>query len=226
MEERIVYRVGAWGAIIGGILAILVNVFRQGRSSDAVSHLRSTVDMAATSGRWELTMVGIIVASLLLLLAFFALTQSVDDSRASAWGRLAWVTALVGTTIGIAYHAIYTGLQRGAEVMRAEALDSVALVGDGLYSAWAITLFGATALFYGLAMATSSRYPTWLGWVTVAGGVAGLVTGFMHAFAGVTSTSRLLFAISAGVFSLVVLYVGVLLLRRSSTSVALTANEA
>lgn len=224
MDDRIIYRVGAWGAIIGGILAIMVNVFRQGRRSDAVSHLRSTVDMAATSGRWELTMVGIIVASLLLLLAFFALTRSIDDSPASAWGRLGWVTALVGTTIGISYHAIYTGLQRGAEVMRAEALDSVALVGDGLYFVWAITLFGTTALFYGLAMATSRSYPTWLGWVTAAGGVVGLVTGFMHAFAGATSASKLLFAMSAGVFSLVILYVGVLLLRQSSTAVALSAN--
>lgn len=106
----------------------------------------------------------------------------------------------------------------------AGALDSVALVGDGLRVAWAITLFGAAALFYGLAMAASRNYPTWLGWVTVVGGLVGLLAGFTYAFAGATSASKLMFAISAGVFSLVLLYVGVLLLRWSSTAVALTGK--
>ncbi len=190
-----------------------------------MSDLRATVEMAATSGRWELTMVGIIVASLLLLLAFVALTRSIDGTPAAGWGRLAWSTALVGVTIGIAYHAIYSSLRRGTEVIGADVLDGVALIGDGLFAAWAITLFGAAALFYGLAMAASRSYPAWLGWVTVAGGIIGLVAGFSHAFAGAGSASRLLFAISAGVFSLVILYVGVLLLRRSSTLVAVSASE-
>lgn len=208
MEDRIVYRVGAWGAIIGGILAIVVNVFRTEHAT--VSHQRA--------------MIGIIVLSLLLLLGFFALTWSTDDTPASAWGRLAWGTALIGVTFSIASHAIYTALDRDHDLMGANVLDGVELIADSLFFAWAITFFGATALFYGLAMTMSASYPTWLGWVSVAGGVVGLVTGFMHAFAGATSTSQLLFALSAGLFSLVIIYVGVLLLRRSTSAVALTGN--
>ncbi|HEX6299768.1 MAG TPA: hypothetical protein VF148_04825 [Acidimicrobiia bacterium] len=208
MEDRIVYRVGAWGAIIGGILAIAVNVFRSEHATE--SHQRA--------------MIGIIVLSLLILLGFFALTRSIDGAPASTWGRLAWGTSLIGVTFSIASHAIYAALDRDHDLMGADVLDGVELVADSLFFAWAITFFGATALFYGLAMATSTSYPTWLGWVTVAGGVVGLITGFMHAFAGATSTSELLFALSAGIFSLVIIYMGVLLLRRSSTAVALTAK--
>jgi hypothetical protein len=221
MEDRLVYQVGAWGAILGGVLAIVVNVLGPRPGSGSVGELRATVDTAATSGGWELTMVGIIVVSLLILLAFFALTRSFQDAPASGWGRLAWATALVGATIGIAAHAVYTGLHRGAGVMTADALDGVALVADGLFFAWVLTLFGATPLLYGLAMTRSHNYPTWLGWVTVIGGIVGLLAGFMHAFAGQTSTSVTLFAIGAGVFSLVIIYVGVLLLRQSSTVASL-----
>lgn len=208
MEDRIVYRVGAWGAIIGGILAIVVNVFRTEHATE--SHLRA--------------MIVIIVLSLLILLGLFALTRSIDGAPASAWGRLAWGTALIGITFSIASHAIYAALDRDHELMGADVLHGVELIADSLFFAWAITFFGATALFYGLAIAASPSYPTWLGWVTAAGGVVGLVTGFMHAFAGATSTSELLFAISAGLFSLIIIYVGVLLLRRSPAAVALTGN--
>lgn len=208
MEDRIVYRVGAWGAIIGGILAIVVNVFRTEHAT--VSHQRA--------------MIGIIVLSLFILLGFFALTRSIDGAPASAWGRLAWGTALIGVTFSVASHAIYAALDRDHDLLGADVLDGVELIADSLFFAWAITNFGAAALLYGVAMATSASYPTWLGWVTVAGGVVGLVAGFMHAFAGATSTSRLLFAISAGVFSLIIIYVGVLLLRRSSAAVALAPN--
>lgn len=222
MEDRIVYRVGAWGAIVGGILAIVVNLLGPRSDSGDVGDLQATVDTAAASGRWEITMVGIVVVSLLILLAFFALTRSIGESPGEAWARLGWGFGLVGISLGIATHAIYSGLHRGAEALGAEALGGVALVADGLFFAWAITLFGAAALFYGLALAASRSYPTWLGGVTVGGALIGLLAGFMHAFAGTTSTSLLLFGISAGVFSLVILYVGVLMLRRSSTVVSPT----
>lgn len=220
MEDRIVFRVGAWGAIVGGILAIVVNVLGPRPDSGDVSDLQATVNVAATSGKWETTMVGIVVVSLLMLLAFFALTRSIGDSPGEAWARLGWAFGLVGITIGIATHAIYTGLHRGAEAMGGDALGGVALVADGLFFAWAITLFGAAALCYGLALAASEVYPTWLGGVTMAGALVGLLAGFMHAFDGSTSTSLLLFGISAGVFSLVIIYVGIRLLRQSTAAVS------
>jgi len=209
MEDTIVYRVGAWGAIIGGVLAILVNVFRPEHAT--ASH--------------QFAMISVVVLSLLILLGLVALTRSMDDSpAASAWAGFGWAFGLVGVTFSIASHAIYAALDRDHDLLGAGVLGGVELVADSLFFVWAISFFGATALFYGLAMATSAIYPTWLGWVTVAGGVVGLVTGFMHAFAGATSTSQLLFAISAGVFSLVIIYLGVLLLRRSTSAVALTRN--
>lgn len=216
MEDRAVYRVGAWGAIIGGVLAIVVNAFGPRPDPDAVGDLGATVDVATSNGRWEITMVGIIVVSILILLALYALTRSVDGSPASGWGHLAWGTAVVGVTIGIAAHATYAGLHRGADMVSPDVLDGVALVADGLFAAWAITLFGATPLLYGLALRRSVDYPTWLGWATIGGGILGLIAGFTHAFAGATAASVVLFGVGAAIFALAILWVGVLLLRRVS----------
>jgi len=210
MEDRIVYRVGAWGAIIGGVLAILVNVFRPEHAT--ASH--------------QFAMISVVVLSLLILLGLVALTRSMDDSpAASAWAGFGWAFGLVGVTFSVASHAIYATLDRDHDLIGANVLDGVELIGDSLLFAWTISFFGATALFYGLAMTSSSMYPSWLGRVTVGSSMVGFVAGFMGAFAGATSTSQLIFAISAGVFSLVIIYVGVLLLRRASTAVAISASR-
>lgn len=216
MEDRVVYRVGAWGAIIGGALAIVANAFGPRPDSDALGDLRATVDVARSSGRWEITMIGIIVISVLILLALYALTRSVDGTPASGWGRLAWGTAVAGVAVGIAAHAVYASLSRGADAIAPEVLDGVALVADGLFSAWAIVLFGATPVLYGLALRRSVAYPSWLGWGTIGGGIVGLVAGIDHAFGGATSASMVLFGVGAAVFALAVMSTGVVLLRRVS----------
>lgn len=49
-------------------------------------------------------------------------------------------------------------------------------------------------------------------------GVVGLVAGFMDFFAGATEVSTfVLFPVSSGLLTLVVLYIGVLLFRKAST---------
>lgn len=211
MEDRIVYRVGAAGATSGGVLAIVVNVFRAEHGT--AIH--------------QFAMISVVVLSLLILLGLVALTRSMDDSpAASAWAGFGWAFGLLGVTFSVASHVIYAALDRDHDLMGVDVLDGVELIADSLLFAWTISFFGATALFYGLAMASSSRYPSWLGWVTVGSGMVGFVSGFGHAFAGATSTSQLMFAISAGIFSLVIIYVGVLLLRRSSATAPIGANVA
>jgi len=72
---------------------------------------------------------------------------------------------------------------------------------------------------FGIAMITSTAYANRLGWVTIVAGVAGLAAGFMDSLLGLTTASTfVLFPISSGLFTLIVLYIGVLLLRRASAS--------
>ncbi len=219
MEDRTVFRVGAWAAIIGGILAVVVNVFAPRPAADDLGDPTALLDVVATSSAWELIQIGVVVALLLILAGFYAVTKSVKDAPASAWAHFGLGAAVIGTTIGVAAFAINASFGQAVDAVGVDALASAAVISGGLFNAWVITFFGLTALLYGLALAASDEYPSWLAWVTVLAGLVGLVTGFMDAFAGATEVSTfVLFPISSGVLTLVIIYLGVLLLGKASAS--------
>lgn len=217
MEDRTVLRVGAWAAIVGGILAVLVNVFAPRPSGADLGDPAAQVELAATTSGWELIQVGVLVALLILLAAFYAITRSIEDTPAKGWARLGLGAVVLATTIGVAGFAINVGLADGADVLGADILAGVAFVVGGLFTGWVLAYFGLAAGLYGIALTTSSAYPTWLGWITSLAGLVGLVAGFMNFFAGATEVSFfVLFPVSSGLLTLVVLYVGVLLFRKAS----------
>lgn len=131
-------RVGAWAAIVGGILAILVNVFAPRLTAD-LGDPAAHVDLATSSRGWELSRVGIMVALLILLAAFYAITRSIEDAPASSWARFGLGTVLLATTIGVALFAIETRLGDGADVLGADVAGGVAFVVIGLVSVWILT---------------------------------------------------------------------------------------
>lgn len=216
MEDKTVLRVGAWAAIVGGILAVVVNVLAPRTSSADLGDPAAQVDLATTSSGWELTRVGIMVALLILLAAFYAITRSIAEAPARGWARLGLGAVLLATNIGVALFAIETGLGDGADVLGADVAGGVAFVVSGLESVWILTS-GLAALLYGIALITSSTYPTWLGWITLLSGLVGLVAGFMDFLVGATAVSSLiLFPVSSGLLTLIVIYIGVLLFRKTS----------
>jgi hypothetical protein len=219
MEDKTVFRVGGWAAIIGGILAVVVNVFAPRPAADDLGDPTALLDVVATSSAWELIQIGVVVALLIILAGFYAVTKSVKDAPASAWASFGLGAAVVGTTIGVATFAINANLASGLDSVGADALASAAVITGGLFNVWVITYFGLAALLYGLALAASDEYPSWLGWVTVLAGLVGLVTGFIDAFAGATEVSTfVLFPISSGVLTLVIIYLGVLLLGKATAN--------
>jgi hypothetical protein len=219
VEDRTVFRVGAWAAIIGGILAVVVNVLAPRGAADDLGDPTAFLGVVATSSAWEVIQIGVVVALLIIVAGFYAVTKSVEDAPASAWASFGLGAAIIGTTIGVAAFAINSSLASGLDSVGTDAMASAAVISGGLFSVWVITYFGLTALLYGLALAASNEYPSWLGWVTVLAGLVGLVTGFMDAFAGATEVSTfVLFPISSGVLTLVIIYLGVLLLGKASAN--------
>jgi hypothetical protein len=220
MEDKTVLRVGAWAAIIGGVLAVLVNILAPRNSGADLGDPAAAVDLATDNGNFEWTSVGVLVALLILLAAFYAITKSIEDVPAKGWARLGLGAVLVATTVGVVLFAINTGLADGADLLGADVAAGVAFVVGGLETGWIITYFGLAALLYGIALTTSDTYPTWLGWITVLSGLVGLVAGFMDFFAGATEASSfILFPVSSGLLTLVVLYIGLLLFRKASAPV-------
>lgn len=214
MEDRTVFRVGGWAGIIGGILAILVNVFyprpESANLGDPVAYLQ-----LADAQAWEWLHLALIATLLIILAVFYAVTKTIDDGPASAWARFGLGAVVIGTAIALAGFGIQATFGQGLDELGADALASGAYIGGGLLNVWVITYFGLGALLYGLAIAASKAYPSWLGWVTALGGLVGIVSGAVDIVAGPNSASTfVLFPISSGILTLVIIYLGVLLLRR------------
>jgi hypothetical protein len=217
MQNRTVLRVGAWAAILGGILGIVVNAFNPLRpKADELGDPFAPLHAAAISGSWEVVQIGVIVALLFFLAAFYTITRSIPDNPAQGWASFGLGAVFLGITLSVAGFAIYAGLPSAIEELGVDALVGVGVAVGGLLTGSQIVLFGVGGLLYGAAIVSSKTYPTWLGWAIGAGGVAGLVAGFMDAFIGPTvATNFVLFPVSSGLLILSVIYIGVLMLRKT-----------
>jgi hypothetical protein len=218
-KDRTVLRVGAWAAIVGGVLGIVVNAFNPLRpDAEALGDPFAPLDAAATSGSWKVVQIGVLVAFLFFLAAFYAITRSIAGNPARAWASLGLGAVFLGITLSVAAFAVYAGLPSAVEELGVDSLVGVVVVAGGLLTGSQIILFGVAGLLYAVAIVSSEAYPTWLGWVVGAGGAVGLVSGFMDAFAGPTvATNFVLFPISSGLLILSVMYIGVLMLRERRT---------
>lgn len=219
MGDKTVLRIGAWAAIVGGIIAILVNVFAARPSSGELGDPLASVNLAMTTKGWELTEIGVAVALLILLAAFYAITKSIVTAPAKGWARLGLGAILMATTIGVTGFVINAGMPDGAGFLGAEGMAGAAFVAGAILKSWTLTYFGLGAFLFGIALTLSDGYPTWLGGATLLAGLVGLVDGFMEIVSGASKTTTyFLFPIASGLLTLIILYVGVLLFRKAASA--------
>jgi hypothetical protein len=98
-----------------------------------------------------------------------------------------------------------------------ERMQTIEYVDTALFSATIITLFGATQLFYGIALWASETYSRLVGGIALAGGAAGLVSGMWVALSGEIGIGNflILFSISSVLLAVWLLAASVALLQRS-----------
>lgn len=228
MPERTFLRIGAGAAMIGAILAIVVNALFP-RIADP-SDTEAVLTTVAESTLWTGNSVGLSLSGLLLVGGLAGLYRSITAGAGAAWARMGFAAALAGGTLFFAWAAV-TGfaVDRAAQAWveapaaeKAVALHVAGAVGDiwfALFTAWTILLFGVAFLLYGLAISLSDGYPKWLGWVAVVGGVGGFLVSVVQLYQGpsVLWTNYLLAVIS--VLATVWIFVmGVLMWRKAGAA--------
>jgi hypothetical protein len=222
-----VLRVGAACAVVGPILAIIVNILHPRPSTADVGKHEEFARMVSEHGNWVAIHVMLIIAFILFLGGLVALAYSLDDGVTSWLARPALVAALVGTAIGLvqastdlAARQTSTDWASASAADKENALRVVAAVEDIdflLLSVELVLFFGVAFILYGLAVAASSRYPSRLGWIAVVVGVGSIGVGIAQAFHGRASMLTVIgIPIVAGALSLWLLVMGVLLWRRES----------
>ncbi|HZD72115.1 MAG TPA: hypothetical protein VFA45_25335 [Actinomycetes bacterium] len=236
MPPRRALRIGAVAAVGGGTLALAGNILHP-REPGQLDDAESLLAVAARSDIWVIDHLVILIAVTLLLLALYALSRSFTGEPARSWARFAWAMAAVGGVFALALMlaeatamaaladtwANGSGTERDVALAAGSAIVELSLtlsVGGMLF------LFGAAPLLFGLAMLNSDDYGPWLGWVGVLFGSLGVVTGVMQVLTRLaTLTQFVLFPIAAVAITLWIVYLGVLMWRKSRHAGAETAGS-
>lgn len=228
MSERLVLRIGGMAAIVGGILVLVGNIVHP-RELGQLDEASALLEVIAGSEIWVADHLVIMIAITLLLGAFYGVTHSITRGSGVVWAQLAWGTSIVGVGLGVAFMlteaVAMAGLAETWVASSGNEKDLALAAGNALFqlslalSAGApLFLFGATPVLVGLAMLGSSEYPSWLGWVGVILGFIALAWGLVQVLTGVTTqTGLVLVPIGIVTVTLWILYLGILMWRRSAT---------
>jgi drug/metabolite transporter (DMT)-like permease len=222
---RALLRLGAACAIAGSILAILVGILhpRPSKLDDHEAFLRVA---AESPTRWLLVHLGLVLASILLLAGLGALSAALWHGSAAALARVGLVGAAVGTAVRLAQESIdlalgevaedwanATGADKEAALRAGAALEDVDFA---MLSVHTLVFFGLTYAVYGLAVRSGERFPSRLGWIAVAGGVAAATVGLVQLVTGPSFVTAYVFPAIAALLSLWLIAIGVLLWRQTT----------
>ena len=215
-------RFGGLCAIVGAVLSIAAGIGF--RNLTNVYHAQDILEILSARSplTWSLTHLAFIAGTLLWVFALVALSWTLIEGRSWALGRLGAAAVILGAAVHVVYSAVNGyGFTTLAQSWNDPSTDAAALVvvGDAirrfLGGAWAATLLlfhGVPFVLYGLAVAYSPRYPSWLGWVGVAGGAGSILTGVALLF-GKYLISLWLPVVFAIVISVWMAIVGVMMWR-------------
>ena len=228
MSEQSLFKIGAVSAIVGGILAVVVNIVHP--RTPEIGNTEAVLRLVAESSIWVPDHVGIVFAVLLFLGGAVAIARSITGERGAALARLGVAGALTSTAMAIVLMAIDGIAHKELAVawMNAPAADkevafrvaeAVEAIGQAIFSLWIIVFFGITFLLYGLAVALGEGYPKWLGWVAVLAALGSLVVGVIQSFSGLAVlTTNILFPLFSLILTVWLVIIGFLLWRKASTT--------
>lgn len=225
MREQSISRIGAVSAIVGSILALVVNLLHP--RSASLENPEAFLRMIAQSTIWIGDHVGIVFAVLLVTGGLVALAHSIADERGAGWAHLgeagalvsAGVLAVLMATDGIAIKALATAWANAPDAEKAgmfRVAHALALIDFAIFAVWTTVFFGVTIFLYGLAVLRSAAYPKWLGWVAVLASIGSALIGLNLAYRGPsTLVGNVLFPIFSIIITLWVLVMGILLWRKA-----------
>jgi hypothetical protein len=230
MSERQVLRVGAGGAILGGFLILLGNIIHP-RESGQLDDPGTLLEVVSNSSVWVVDHLVIMIGIAVLLAAFFGVTHSITGGAGMVWAQLAWGVSILGVGLGVTFMlteatamsalaetwATSAGPEKDLALAAGNALFEISLT---LSTGAALVLFGAAPVLVGKAILGSGQYPSWLGWVGLIVGFIGIGANLVPLVTGrTTQTGLVLVPLAIVLATLWIIYLGVLMWRRSGTAV-------
>lgn len=215
-------RAGAVCALVGTLGYVLAFVLHGDLPDQTTQSLLTFI----ANRPWALHHLLINFCFLLWIAALMGLAYSFTDAPAWVLGRLGQTAALLGMAVLLWHYNIdgpaleatadawvaAEGADKAIELERGTVLT---LATAGMFPLYVALLLGLTFMLFGLAVAISKDYPSWLGWVGAAAGGLAFVVGATN-FAGFDLLPMNLFVISVLLLDLWMLAIGRLMWRQGS----------
>ncbi len=223
-RERSYLRLGGVCAVVGGLGFLAVGGVHGDLPDDSVE---AALRYAADRPQWYAIHLAGIVCVLLWVAAFAGIAQSLRTGISWVLGRLATLSMTIGAAVfaldytidGYAFKRVAdvwvkaSGQEADTQLRIAEPMFAVLY---GTVTASTTWTLGLPFLLLGLAVATGTAYPRWLGWVVAATG-GGSMLGGMATFLGWDTG----FVVALGLHALSSAWLGatgVLMWRRSGAA--------
>jgi hypothetical protein len=226
VQDASLARLGGVAAVVGA-LVLLVSTLLHPLETDPNDAEAAFAEYAAAR-LWVAGHLGQFLGVCGIGAALVALTHTMPEGRSRAWAQvgLAGATASVATSAalqavdGVALKLMVDRWAAAAPAERQlvfEAAFAVRQVEIGLASLISL-LFGLTAIVYGLAIVQSARYPTWLGWIAVLGGLGSFVAGIAQAYTGFSGLAMASSMAASSLLLVWIVLVGVFLWRGAAAA--------
>jgi hypothetical protein len=224
VDDRTLFRLGSWAAIVGGVIALVGNILHP-RHESFDDPMAEQLRIIGETDSWVALHLAILAGFLLVAFGLFALSRSMKGGPAEGIARVALGSLLISTPVA-AFALLIDGYALGAIAESAAADPAFAAAASvGAEIGWAgfmgvvIFALGVTPALFGLAVAKDGGYPTWLGWGAFLFGLVSIAAGAWGILDGPSSAFFLVFAISSGYTTLWVIGMGFLLGRRTGGAV-------
>jgi hypothetical protein len=193
-ETHVTRRLASVLLLSGAVLLLVGNTTHP---VDAESSMTSRLELAV-AGSWVPIHLAIAAGVLAVVGGLAVLSPLFRQPRAAAYARLGMVAAIIGgAALALVFGALdgYGQAALGAEWQATsgvdrEALEAVAVALDvidsGMTALGILAFFGAGMLAFGAAIVGGRVVSDWLGWVALAIGSLGVVTGTLFAVLGST----------------------------------------
>jgi hypothetical protein len=225
MSDRTLFRLGAAAAVVGAVIALVLNAVHP-RASDFEDPVRAEIQMVQQSDAWIPIHLGILAGVLLITFGLFAVARSLKGGPGEGVARVALGSLLISTAIGVMGVAVDGYAQKavadaaeGGRALRGATLAAGTAVGDiswALFMATVIMVTGVTPVLFGAAVGVSRQYPAILGWPVAAVGAASIVVGAFGFLTGPSAAFFWAFLVTSALATLWVLAIGVVLWRRTA----------
>ena len=179
----------------------------------------------AADSLWVASHLGQFLAVAILGVALVALAATTEPGKPSAWARI----GVVGTAASIATAAALQAVDgvalkfmvdrwvQASGEARARAFEgafAVRQIEVGMASLLSV-LFGLTIAVFGISMLLGRRFPAWLAWLGLTGGLGTLAAGIAQAYTGFSALAMMLSMPASSILLIWAIVLGVFLWRRA-----------